>query len=75
MREPIYRSCSSLEVSHVSYSKSSITLRFYQYVCHPFGLQLQIYEKISNDFVTLSTYVLELAHVRQSSNEFDSALT
>ena len=27
MREPIHRSCSSLEVSYVSISKSSITLR------------------------------------------------
>ena len=29
MREPIHRPCSSLEVSYVSISKSSITLRYF----------------------------------------------
>jgi len=32
MREPIHRPCSSLEVSYVSISKSSITLRCFKYV-------------------------------------------
>lgn len=30
MREPLYRPCTSLEVSYISISKSSITLRFFK---------------------------------------------
>ena len=33
MREPIHRPCSSLEVSHISVSKSSITLRCFNKSC------------------------------------------